>query len=57
MNKEKEYMQILKHGSKAKVITCSCGCEFSYENCDIITTDEGERILICPECGEKHTVE
>lgn len=50
-------MQILKHGSKAKVITCSCGCEFSYENCDIITTDEGERILICPECGEKHTLE
>lgn len=52
-------MQILEHGSKAPIITCSCGCKFIYENSDIATTQEGETItkqVTCPECGEKHTI-
>lgn len=53
-------MQILEHGSKAPIITCSCGCKFIYENSDITETVEEEeaitKTVTCPECGEKHTI-
>ena len=57
-------MQILEHGNKAPIITCSCGCKFIYENSDIVTTKISTvrnggtetKTVTCPECGEKHTI-
>lgn len=52
-------MQILEHGNKALIITCSCGCKFIYDAIDVITTiADGiyTYYVICPECNEVHPV-
>jgi len=55
-------MKVLKHGNyyrENKIIDCVCGCQFEYEDKDIIT-DTGlaytsyppqyDQYVICPEC-------
>lgn len=52
-------MQIMEHGSKAPIITCTCGCKFIYENSDlnIVVEDDAEKTIVsCPECGKVHII-
>ena len=48
-------MQILQHGNKAPIITCTtCNCQFLYTEADVVKKTVGEtlqRSVICPECG------
>ena len=44
-------IKIIKHGSY-KVATCSCGCEFEFDNADIV-----EEHVTCPECFAKVKVQ
>ena len=55
-------MQILKHGNKANIVTCECGCEFLYSYEDIKskkTSDSSgkeETYVICPECKKENLI-
>ena len=49
----------MEHGSKAPIITCTCGCKFIYENSDlnIVVEDDAEKTIVsCPECGKVHII-
>ena len=49
-------MQILEHGSKAPIVTCSCGCKYIFEYSDMVEIKVREDIqyaVYCPECGEE----
>ena len=41
---------ILEHG-KYRVITCECGCKYSFE---LFELDENNKIK-CPECGKENS--
>lgn len=41
-------IQILENG-KYRIITCACGCKYTFG-----TTDIEEGIVPCPECGAKN---
>lgn len=55
-------MKVLKHGiyyNDNRKIKCSCGCEFEYEEHDILTDrtlqyptfpPQYRRYIVCPEC-------
>ena len=43
---------IIKHG-KYRIITCECGCEYSFE---VFELDENNQ-LECPECGALNTAQ
>ena len=58
-------MKILKHGKyyiENKKIECVCGCEFEYEDRDIVTdyslaytsnSMQYEQYVLCPECKSR----
>lgn len=59
-------MQILEHGKKAPIITCTeCNYKYIYNTRDIntkeTTGEDGEvtitKIVVCPECGKETTIE
>ena len=39
--------RILENGKYANVVTCPCGCKFSFEPSDVEEND----CVTCPECG------
>lgn len=45
-------IKILENG-KYRIVTCSCGCKYSFDLTDI---DENKQVT-CPECKTKNTVE
>lgn len=56
-------MEVIRHGNKMRVITCTkCNCQFIFSKKEIIKTiDEvpfstqyyTEEFVYCPECNEK----
>lgn len=58
-------MKILKHGifyNKKDIIKCQCGCEFEYNEKDILVDNsftltslpsQYNRYVFCPECHQK----
>ena len=65
---KKKMIKVIKHGQKPKFkkVCSNCGCEFEYEQEDVITDYNWnlnsltwtyprriKRVVICPDCGEK----
>ena len=51
--------RIIKYGKYNK-IECletdgGCGCEFTFDKEDIITKENGGKVVTCPQCGKEHT--
>lgn len=44
-------VRIIKNG-KYHIVTCNCGCEYSF---DVVDIDKNQQVE-CPECNTKNTV-
>ena len=48
--------RIIEYGKYNKA-TCSCECVFAFDKEDIVTKENGTKVVICPQCGEECLVQ
>ncbi len=47
--------RIITNG-KYNLITCAdCGCVFAFDKTDIITKENGDKVVTCPQCEKENT--
>ncbi len=47
--------RIIANGIYNKITCKICSCEFAFDKEDIITKENGEKVVTCPQCAEENT--
>ena len=43
--------RIIEYGKYNKITCTDCSCKFSFDKEDIITKENGTKVVTCPQCG------
>ena len=49
--------RIIEYGKYNKITCADCGCKFSFDKEDIITKENGAKVVTCPQCEKENTPE
>ena len=47
--------RIIQNGDYNKISCTDCHCEFAFDKEDIITKDNGAKVVTCPQCNTENT--